>query len=86
MPVLHFQITPQDLSFILVHMAPLTASFPSLPLAHSLPVQVQLAETVLWEKSSTVAGLSAVSRLQLFPGGLCHPGGAVTDTGASDRH
>lgn len=33
-----------------------------------------------------MAGLSAVGRLQLFPGDLCHCGGAASDVGAAHRH
>lgn len=33
-----------------------------------------------------MAGLSAVSRLQLFPGGLCHSSGGAADAGAAHRH
>lgn len=47
--------------------------------------QVKLAEAVLWTKGSAVAGLSALSRLQLLPCGLCHPGGATADPGAAHR-
>jgi len=41
---------------------------------------------MLWTKGGAVAGLSAVSRVQLFPGGLCHPGGGAADAGAPHRH
>lgn len=33
-----------------------------------------------------MAGLSAVGGLQLFPGGLRHPGGAAANAGAAHRH
>lgn len=59
---------------------------PSLSLTPSPPGQVELAEAMLWAKGSAVAGLSAVCGLQLFPGGLCHSGGAAADAGAAHRH
>lgn len=33
-----------------------------------------------------MAGMSAERRLQLFPGGLCHPGGRAAVSGAAHRH
>lgn len=65
----------------------LTSAPPPPPISVSLSAgQVELAEAVLRAKGSTVAGLSAVGGLQLFPGGLCHSGGAAADTGAAHRH
>lgn len=69
------------LAFIFVPTAPLTASHPVSP-----PRQVELAEAVLRAEGGALAGLSAVSRLQLFPGDLCYPGGAAADSGAAHRH
>lgn len=55
-------------------------------LCYALFPQVQLAETMLRPPSSPVAGLSAQRWLQLCPGGLRHPGGAVPVAGAAHRH
>lgn len=55
----------------------------------SLPVrpgQVQLAETMLRAEGGAVAGLSAVSRIQLLPGDLRYPRGAAADSGAAHWH
>lgn len=48
--------------------------------------QIQLAEALLWTPSGSVAGLSAQRWFQLYPGGLCHPGGAFPVFGAAHRH
>lgn len=50
------------------------------------PRQVELAEAMLWAEGSAVAGLSPVSRIQLFPGDLCYPSGAAADSGIAHRH
>lgn len=74
------------LAFIFVPTAPLTASHPVSPPVSPPPGQVELAEAVLRAEGGALAGLSAVSRLQLFPGDLCYPGGAAADSGAAHRH
>lgn len=51
-----------------------------------LPRQVELAETMLRAEGGAVAGLSAVSRIQLFPGDLCYSSGAAADSGTAHRH
>lgn len=51
----------------------------------SLP-QVKVAEALLWTPCGPVAGLPAQRRLQLCPGGLRHPGGALPVAGAAHRH
>lgn len=71
------------LAFIFVPTAPLTASHPPVS---PPPRQVELAEAVLRAEGGALAGVSAVSRLQLFPGDLCYPGGAAADSGAAHRH
>ena len=58
----------------------------NIPIFYVCSVQVQLAEALLWPSSGPVAGLSAQRRLQLYPGGLCHPGGALPVLGAAHRH
>ena len=89
-PVLHFKITPQqDLPFIFVPTALMTTSFPALSpptTTRPIPIQVEVAEALLWKKGSALAGLSAVGRLQLLPGSLCHPGGAAADARAAHRY
>lgn len=73
------------LAFIFVPTAPLTA-FTPLSLPPPPFRQVELAEAVLRAEGGALAGLPAVSRLQLFPGDLCYPGGAAADSGAAHRH
>lgn len=56
------------------------------PLRVFYRAQVQLAEALLRTPCGPVAGLSAQRRLQLCPGGLRHPGGALPVAGAAHRH
>lgn len=57
-----------------------------LHLSLSFSLQVELAEAMLWAESGVVAGLFVECRLQLCPGGLCHPSGAFPDSGAAHRY
>lgn len=56
---------------------------PPLPLVSP---QVYLAEAVLWEESSRVAGIFAQCKSQQFPGSLCNIGGDSPDSGTSNRY
>lgn len=56
---------------------------PPVPL---LSPQVNLAEAVLWEESSRVAGIFAQCESQQFPGSLCNIGGDSPDSGTSNRY
>lgn len=51
-----------------------------------LSPQVHLAEAVLWEESSRVAGIFAQCESQQFPGSLCNIGGDSPDSGTSNRY
>ena len=51
-----------------------------------LSPQVYLAEAVLWEESSRVAGIFAQCECQQFPGSLCNIGGDSPDSGTSNRY
>ena len=54
--------------------------------AHVCLPQVKLAEALLRPPRGPVAGLSAQRPLQLCPGGLRRPGGALPVAGAAHRH
>lgn len=58
----------------------------SPPLLPLLSPQVYLAEAVLWEESSRVAGIFAQCESQQFPGSLCNIGGDSPDSGTSNRY
>lgn len=58
----------------------------SVPPPQLLSPQVYLAEAVLWEESSRVAGIFAQCKSQQFPGSLCNIGGDSPDSGTSNRY
>ena len=59
---------------------------PLMPPPPLLSPQVYLAEAVLWEESSRVAGIFAQCECQRFPGNLCNIGGDSPDSGTSNRY